>query len=135
MTEEDTTTRTVDIVTAFVSNNAVAVHDLPRLIRTVHEAVTDLTKPAKAPEPELVPAVPIRASVKPDHVTCLECGYKGKMLKRHIGTAHGLTDTAYRERWSLAADHALVAPNYAARRRDLALSFGLGRKTPAKTGG
>lgn len=77
---------------------------------------------------ELKPAVSVRASVKPDAVTCLECGEKMKMLKRHLGTEHGLTPTEYRSRWSLPADYPMVAPDYAAKRKELAVRIGLGRK-------
>jgi predicted transcriptional regulator len=117
-----------DIVSAHVSNNAVAAADLPGLIQAVFASLAAL---GQAPEPavdELKPAVSVRASVKPDAVTCLECGEKMKMLKRHLGTEHRLTPAEYRTRWSLPADYPMVAPDYAAKRKELAVRIGLGRK-------
>ena len=89
----------------------------------------------QAPEPleeKLIPAVSIRASVKPDAVTCLDCGAKMKMLKRHLGTEHGMTPAEYRTRWNLPADYPMVAPEYAAKRKELAVRIGLGRKPGQK---
>lgn len=125
---------TVSIVCAYVSHNAVLPHVLPDLIEKVYRTVSELNEPTvKAPIPEpLVPAVSVKASVKPDHVTCMECGFKGKMLKRHLMTYHGLTPEDYRARWNLSADHPLVAPNYAEVRRELAVKIGLGRKPGGK---
>ena len=117
-----------DIVSAHVSNNAVAAADLPGLIQAVYVSLAAL---GQAPEPaleELKPAVSVRSSVKPDAVTCLECGEKMKMLKRHLGTEHGMTPAEYRARWSLPADYPMVAPDYAAKRKELAVRIGLGRK-------
>ncbi len=117
-----------DIVSAHVSNNAIAAADLPGLIQAVYASLAAL---GRAPEPaqeELKPAVSVRASVKPDAVTCLECGDKMKMLKRHLGTEHGLTPAEYRARWSLPADYPMVAPDYAAKRKELAVRIGLGRR-------
>lgn len=136
MDQETLITLTKDIVSAHVSNNSVTVNDLPVLIQSVYQALAQAGEPAPVVEEKLVPAVTIRASVKPDSVTCLECGFKGKMLKRHLSTDHGLTTQEYKARWNLGADHALVAPDYAAKRAELAKSFGLGRKAadmdPAK---
>ena len=136
-TENDMTetliTLTSDIVAAHVSNNSVAVEDVPTLIENVFGALTALgNSAANAAPPE--PAVSIRASVKPDYVVCLDCGKKMKMLKRHLTTDHGLTTDEYRQRWGLNADYPLVAPNYAAKRRDLAKKIGLGRKPGQKRG-
>jgi len=78
-----------------------------------------------------MPAVPIRHSVKASTVTCLDCGYEGRMLKRHLNVAHGLTPDAYRERWNLKPNYPVVAPNYAARRSELARSFGFGKRRGA----
>ena len=117
-----------DIISAHVSNNSVSAADLPGLIQSVYASLAAL---GQAPEPaveELKPAVSVRASVRPDAVTCLECGEKMKMLKRHLGTEHGLTPTEYRSRWSLPADYPMVAPDYAAKRKELAVRIGLGRK-------
>lgn len=118
---------TSDVVAAHVSHNSVSVDQIPVLIAKVYQSLAGLGQ-ATAPAPVVrEPAVPLRASVRPDHVTCLECGRKMKMLKRHLTADHGLTTEEYRQRWGLATDHPLVAPNYADRRRDLAKAIGLGR--------
>jgi predicted transcriptional regulator len=119
---------TADIVAAHVSNNSVAVNDLPNLIQNVHSALTDISTQPAAPEAKPEPKVSIRSSVKPDYITCLECGQKQKMLKRHLMTAHNETPAEYRQRFGLAADYPMVAPNYAEQRRTLAKSIGLGTK-------
>jgi len=120
-------TLTADIVSAHVSNNSVAVSDLPLLIQNVHEALSGLETDGE-PEVVLEPAVSIRASVKPEYVICLEDGVKLKMLKRHLKTHHDMTPDQYRRKWSLPADYPMVAPNYAEQRRKLAKKIGLGRK-------
>ena len=127
-------TLTSDIVAAHVSNNNVAVEDVPSLIANVYGALAGLGKvePVVVAPPE--PAVSIRSSVKPDHLVCLECGKKMKMLKRHLSTDHGMTTEEYRQRWNLGADYPLVAPNYAEKRRELAKKIGLGRKPGQKRG-
>lgn len=117
-----------DIVTAHVSNNAVSAHDLPGLIQAVHASLARLGQATEVVDEERKPAVSVRASVKPDAIACLECGAKLKVLKRHLGSDHGLTPAEYRARWSLPASYPMVAPDYAARRKELALSIGLGRK-------
>ena len=119
-------TLTADIVAAHVSNNSVAVNDLPQLIANVHGALGGLL--AAPPEEKQQPKVPIRQSVKPDYIVCLEDGKRLKMLKRHIMTHYGLTPQAYREKWGLNADYPMVAPNYGEQRRQLAKSIGLGTK-------
>ncbi len=121
-------TLTADIVAAHVSNNSVAVSDLPNLIQNVHEALSGISASGPAAEERPEPKVSIRSSVKPDYVTCLECGKKQKMLKRHLMTNHEMTPDEYRQRWGLAADYPMVAPNYAEQRRTLAKSIGLGTK-------
>lgn len=127
-------TLTADIVAAHVSNNSVAVSDIPGLIENVHRALNSLTPGEAAEEPELPePAVSIRASVKPDYIVCLEDGKKLKMLKRHLMTHYNMTPEEYRTRWSLPADYPMVAPNYAATRRELAKKIGLGRKPGKRT--
>lgn len=126
--KEPLLTLTADIVAAHVSNNTVAVGDVPTIIDRVHAALAGLGKPAQEPQPELKPAVSVRSSVKPDYIMCLADGKKMKMLKRHLATDHGLTPAEYRARWNLPADYPMVAPNYAAQRKDLALKIGLGRK-------
>ncbi|KPF90303.1 hypothetical protein IP81_15640 [Novosphingobium sp. AAP83] len=119
---------TSDIVCAHVSNNSVGMNDLPKLINSVYQALAKGGEPAPVVDEKPVPTVSIRASVKPDFVTCMECGFKGKALKRHLMIEHAMTPKEYRSRWNLAADHALVAPNYAARRAEIAKAIGLGRK-------
>jgi predicted transcriptional regulator len=119
-------TLTADIVSAHVSNNSVAVNDLPDLIRNIHGALTQLGTPASEPEIRQEPAVSVRASIKPDYLVCLEDGKKLKMLKRHLMTHYNLTPEQYRAKWNLPADYPMVAPNYAEQRRDLAKKIGLG---------
>jgi predicted transcriptional regulator len=131
MADETLLTHVADIVSAHVGNNSIAPADLPKLIEAVYSSLAGLGQPAEPVEEDLVPAVSIRSSVKPDAVTCLECGAKMKMLKRHLTTDHNLTPGEYRSRWNLAASYPMVAPEYAQRRKDLALKIGLGRK-PAK---
>lgn len=118
---------TADIVAAHVSNNSVAVNDLPQLINNVHAALGGLANATK-PEEKPVPKVPIRSSVKPDYIVCLEDGKKLKMLKRHLMTHYGLTPADYRAKWGLPPDYPMVAPNYAEQRRKLAHEIGLGNK-------
>ncbi len=128
-------TLTADIVAAHVSNNSVSVNDLAVLIQNVHGALSGLGGAAAAPEARPEPKVPIRSSVKPDFIVCLEDGKKLKMLKRHLMTHYNMTPDQYRTRWGLAADYPMVAPNYAEQRRMLAKSIGLGTKRkrgPAK---
>lgn len=124
---------TADIVAAHVSNNSVAVNDLPQLIQNVHGALAGLNGSSAAPEPKPEPKVPIRSSIKPDFIVCLEDGKKLKMLKRHLMTHYSMTPDQYRQKWGLAADYPMVAPNYAEQRRTLAKSIGLGTKR-RKTG-
>ncbi len=121
-------TLTADIVAAHVSNNSVAVSDLPLLIQNVHGALAGLGTPEVAPEVKQEPAVSIRASVKPDFIVCLEDGKKLKMLKRHLMTHYQMTPEQYRAKWNLPADYPMVAPNYAEQRRSLAKKIGLGTK-------
>ena len=132
--QEALITLTADIVAAHVSNNSVAVNDLPQLIQNVHSALAGLTTPTAAPEPKPEPKVSIRASVKPDYIVCLEDGKKLKMLKRHLMTHYQMTPEQYRQKWGLPADYPMVAPNYAEQRRTLAKSIGLGTKRK-RTGG
>lgn len=126
---------TADIVAAHVSNNSVSVNDLPQLIQNVHGALSGLSGGQNAPEAKPEPKVPIRSSVKPDYIVCLEDGKKLKMLKRHLMTHYQMTPDQYRQRWGLPADYPMVAPNYAEQRRNLAKSIGLGtkRKRTART--
>ena len=121
-------TLTADIVAAHVSNNSVAVNDLPNLIQNVHQALSGISATSAAAETKPEPKVSIRSSVKPDYVSCLECGKKQKMLKRHLMTNHEMTPADYRQKWGLSSDYPMVAPNYAEQRRKLAKSIGLGTK-------
>ena len=121
-------TLTADIVAAHVSNNSVAVNDLPHLIANVHQALAAINESASAPEPRPEPKVSIRSSIKPDYIVCLEDGKKLKMLKRHLMTHYNLTPDQYRQKWGLSADYPMVAPNYAEQRRTLAKAIGLGTK-------
>jgi predicted transcriptional regulator len=120
---------TTEIVAAHVGNNNVAQADLPQLIQSVYRSLSEVGASAAAPEAERPrPAVPVKRSVFPDYIICLEDGKKLKMLKRHLKTAYGMTPEEYRERWGLAADYPMVAPNYAERRSELAKKIGLGTK-------
>jgi predicted transcriptional regulator len=120
---------TVDIVSAYVSNNAVVPADLPDLIDQTFNALKQAAAKETQPiQEELIPAVPIKKSVTPDAITCLECGKKFKSLKRHIRTDYTLTPDEYRAKWGLPYDYPMVAPNYAAARSALAKKMGLGRK-------
>jgi predicted transcriptional regulator len=123
---ESLTSLTADIVAAHVSNNSVAISDLPLLIQNVYGALSGLGGAPVVVTPKQEPAVSIRSSVKPDYVVCLEDGKKLKMLKRHLMTHYQMTPDEYRAKWSLPADYPMVAPNYAEQRRTLAKKIGLG---------
>lgn len=123
---------TADIVSAYVSNNAVVSGDLPSLINETYDALSKAA--AKASQPlteELNPAVPIKKSVMPDYIVCLEDGKKFKSLKRHLRTHYELTPEEYRGKWNLPHDYPMVAPNYAAARSALAKKMGLGQRRKA----
>jgi predicted transcriptional regulator len=115
------------IVAAYVRRNQIGSDELASLISTVHRAIADLGKPADAAISARTPAVSIRRSVQHDKVTCLECGWTGSMLRRHLTVRHRLTPDEYRARWKLPADHPLTAPGYSERRSTMAKQFGLGR--------
>ncbi|MDQ2804728.1 MAG: MucR family transcriptional regulator [Pseudomonadota bacterium] len=118
---------TAQIVSAHVSNNSVSPDALPSLIQEVYRTLAGVGKePAEPERPQ--PAVPVKKSVFPDHIICLEDGKKLKMLKRHLKTAYNMTPEQYRERWSLSSDYPMVAPNYARHRSSLAKKIGLGTK-------
>ena len=119
----------VEIVRNYVANNSVAVAQLGELIATVHRSLSRLGEEAPSPAPApLVPAVPIRRSVQPNSVVCLECGFQAKTLRRHLRVQHGLDVPAYRARWKLSPDHPVTAPAYSASRAVMARQIGLGRK-------
>jgi len=127
---ETLVTLTADIVAAHVSNNSVAISDIPLVIRSVHDALAGLSstaEPEPQPEPQK-PAVSVRASVKPDHIVCLEDGKKLTMMRRYLMTKFGMTPDDYRAKWNLPKDYPMVAPNYAEKRRVLAKQIGLGSK-------
>lgn len=126
--QPDYLTLSVDIVSAFVSNNPVPAPELPSLIAAVHATLHGLSQPAAAVAEELRPAVPVRRSVQPDFIVCLEDGKKFKSLKRHLRTHYNMTPDAYRQKWGLPPDYPMVAPNYAAARSSLAKSMGLGHQ-------
>jgi predicted transcriptional regulator len=129
--ENDTSTIVMvsEIVSAYVSKNSLPPSELPHLIKTVHDALSSPEQGASsAPEP----AVPIKKSIRPDYVICLEDGKKLKMLKRHLRTAYDMSPDEYRQKWGLASDYPMVAPKYAARRSELAKKIGLGRKAGQK---
>jgi predicted transcriptional regulator len=120
---------TAEIVSAYVSNNSVPAGDLQSLISQVHSALTRVsTGHADAPNEPLKPAVSVKKSITADHIVCLEDGKKFKSLKRHLRTQYSMTPEQYREKWSLAPDYPMVAPNYAAARSQLAKQMGLGQQ-------
>ena len=132
---EDSSSQTVDsnlvaeIVSSYVRKNSVAIDQLGGLIATVHQTLSGLGTNAPAPvgaKQKLAPAVSIRRSLQPDSVACLECGFRGKTLRRHLRIAHGLDPAAYRTRWKLAIDYPLTAPAYSAHRSAMAKQLGLG---------
>lgn len=119
---------TTEIVASHVANNAVSVNDLPDLIRQVYStlATVSIDSAPQAEKPQ--PAVPIKKSITPDYLICLEDGKKLKMLKRHLKTAYDMSPEDYREKWGLSHDYPMVAPNYAAQRSTLAKKIGLGTR-------
>ena len=124
---------TAEIAAAHLGNNSVSAADIPQLIAAVYGAL-ESTAAGKPPTEAPEPAVPIKKSITPDYIVCLEDGKKLKMLKRHLMVSYGLTPAAYRERWGLPADYPMVAPNYAKRRSELAKDIGLGTKRTRKRG-
>ena len=114
------------IVSSYVEKNKLAPADLPGLIATVHQSLLS-AETAAEPEPTRTPAVPIRRSVRPTYVVCLECGWRAKMLRRHLQVGHGLSVEQYRARWGLRPEHPITAPAYSAQRSTMAKKIGLGR--------
>jgi predicted transcriptional regulator len=123
---EELLSLTSDIVAAHVSNNTVAVSDLPGLIEQVYKTLSNVGGAGDAAADRPTPAVPIKKSITPDFIICLEDGKKLKMLKRHLKTAYDMSPDDYRERWGLPSDYPMVAPNYAKQRSRLAKAIGLG---------
>ncbi|MBF0304544.1 MAG: MucR family transcriptional regulator [Alphaproteobacteria bacterium] len=131
MSRDDILRMAVDVVAAYVSKNPLPAGQIPEVIQTVYSSLSSLEGGApevKAEAPR--PAVPIRKSVTPDYIVCLEDGKKLKMLKRHLRTTYNMTPDEYRAKWGLTPDYPMVAPNYAAQRSDFAKKIGLGRKSP-----
>jgi predicted transcriptional regulator len=132
--EGDIVALTAEIVSTYAGRSQMSPGDLPTLIRSVHQTLTDLSRGANpaavddlAAAPP-VPAVPIKESVGKDAIICLECGNRFKTLKRHLNVEHNLSPSAYRNRWQLSKDYPLVAPSYSASRAKTAKKIGLGRK-------
>jgi predicted transcriptional regulator len=122
------------IIASYVSHHNLAPDQIPELIASVHRTIAGLGQPAET-QVAPTPAVPVRRSVQRDVVVCLDCGWKGKMLRRHLTTRHGLTGEEYLKRWGLPGDHPLTAPNYSVQRSNLAKELGLGRGGRSETGG
>ena len=118
---------TSTIVAAYVRKNQIASDQLATLISTVYQALSGIGKPAAETESERTPAVPIRRSVHRDYVVCLECGWRGLTLRRHLTAGHGMSVDQYRARWNLSREHPITAPSYSERRSGLAKELGLGR--------
>jgi predicted transcriptional regulator len=114
------------IIASYVSHHNLAPEQIPELIVSVHRTIAGLGRPADV-QTAPIPAVPVRRSVQRDVVICLDCGWKGKMLRRHLTTRHGLSGEDYLKRWGLPGDHPLTAPNYSVQRSNLAKELGLGR--------
>jgi predicted transcriptional regulator len=123
---------TAEIVSAHVSNNPVSINDLPNVIQEVYRTLHLLGQPAPPPAEKPQPAVPVKKSITPEYLICLEDGKKLKMLKRHLKTSFDLTPDQYRDKWGLGSDYPMVAPNYAKHRSSLAKKIGLGTKPRAK---
>ena len=121
-----------EIVSAYVSNNNVPTNQIADLIMSVHQTLMNV---GETPPQTLKPAVPIKQSVKPDYIVCLEDGKKLKMLKRHLRTSYNLSPKEYRQKWGLLDDYPMVAPKYAAQRSELAKKIGLGKSTKGRRRG
>jgi predicted transcriptional regulator len=122
---------TTKIVRSYVGHHAVGADQVSELITSVHGALSQLARPIR-PEEVPTPAVPVRQSVRHDYVVCLDCGYRGKLLRRHISKLHGLSPDQYLKRWGLRRDHPLTAPGYSEQRSSMAKELGLGRKGTAE---
>jgi len=129
-TEDELLRMTAEVVSAYVSNNTLPTTQLADVIQAVYNSLRGLEGPAAEPPPELLkPAVPIRKSITPEYLICLEDGKKLKMLKRHLRSTYNLTPDEYRAKWGLAQDYPMVAPKYAEQRSEFAKKIGLGRGT------
>jgi predicted transcriptional regulator len=123
---------TAKITAAYVRQNQIASDQLATLISTVHQALAGLGKPPPETSGERTPAVPIRRSVHRDYVVCLECGWRGQMLRRHLATGHRLTVEQFRAQWKLPREHPMTAPGYSERRSSMAKQIGLGRRRASR---
>ncbi|BAE52101.1 MucR family transcriptional regulator [Paramagnetospirillum magneticum] len=119
------------IAAAYLRNHEIPITDLPELIKATYAALAGTDAPPSVDADRPIPAVPIKKSITPDAVTCLECGKKQMMLRRHLLTSHGLSVDAYRSKWALPADYPMAAPNYSQKRSEMAIQIGLGRKPKA----
>lgn len=126
-------TLTTDIVSSHVSNNSMSTNEVTSLIEQVFKTLSSLGGDSHVMGERPQPAVPVKRSVTPDYIICLEDGKKLKMLKRHLKTAYNMSPEEYRERWNLPADYPMVAPNYAKQRSKLAKDIGLGTSATTKT--
>jgi predicted transcriptional regulator len=134
ISDEDLLRMTADVVAAYVSNNALPTQQLAEIIGAVYSSLRSLEGRPDAKQDPLKPAVPIRKSITPEYLICLEDGKKLKMLKRHLRSTYGMTPDDYRVKWGLSADYPMVAPNYAAQRSAFAKKIGLGRGSSRQAG-
>lgn len=132
VSREDLLRMTAQVVAAYVGNNVIPAAQVPEVITSVYGSLASLESGAGDEQTTQKPAVPIKKSITPDYVVCLEDGKKLKMLKRHLRTTYGLTPEEYRAKWGLPADYPMVAPNYAKQRSSFAKKIGLGRKPGAR---
>jgi len=138
MADDDSTRATASrglaakIIASYLRHNKLGVGDLPTLIASVHQSFASLGAPTALPKPH-VPAVSVRRSVQPDYVVCLECGYRGQMLRRHLVGKHRFTPREYRARWDLPRSHPITAPSYSERRSTMAKALGPGQKAASST--
>lgn len=132
VSNEDILQMAVDIVAAYVGNNTLPAPQIPEVISTVYGALKGVNGAGQAQEEAPKPAVPIKKSVMPDHLICLEDGKKMKMLKRYLRTTYGMSAEEYRAKWGLPPDYPMVAPNYAKQRSEFAKQIGLGKKAAKK---
>lgn len=118
---------TADIVTSYLRHNPLDPAQVPGLIDLVYRTLSQLASPLPVPVAVKTPIIAVRRSITSDYIVCLDCGYRGKVMRRHLSRVHGLTPDAYRTRWGLPSDYPLIAPAYSERRSDMAKQSGLGR--------
>ncbi len=134
VSQEDVLRMTTEVVAAYVGKKMLPTSQISEVIGAVHKSLSALHGGGELQAEPANPAVPIRRSVKPDFIVCLEDGKKLKMLKRHLRTAYNMTPDEYRAKWGLPADYPMVAPNYSKQRSELAKKIGLGRRADKKGG-